>query len=100
MQGRTGNWRKLWSALSVVLLAAALAACGSSSSSSSADAQSLLKQTFSGSHKISSGVLGVGLTLTPSGSSTVKNPISLNLSGPFQTRGSGQVPASNFTISA
>jgi hypothetical protein len=86
--------------LFAVLVAAVLSACGSSSSSSSADAQTLLKQTFSGSHKISSGVLSFGLTLTPSGSSMVKNPITLNLSGPFQSRGSGQLPASNFTISA
>jgi hypothetical protein len=100
MEGRTGFGGKLLVAVLGVLAAAVLAACGSSSSSSSADAQTLLKQTFSGSHKISSGVISFGLTLTPTGSSTVKNPISLSLSGPFQSRGSGQLPASNFTISA
>src|SRR4051794_10859543 len=82
----------------LVVIAGLLAACGSSSSSSSADAQSLLKQTFSGTHKVSSGVLGVNLTLIPSGSSTLKNPISLSLNGPFQSRGKGNLPASNFTI--
>jgi hypothetical protein len=100
MQGRTGIWRPVAALVLALLAAAALAACGSSSSSSSADAQTLLKQTFSGSHKISSGVISLGLSLTPSGSSAVKNPITFNLSGPFQSRGSGQLPASKFTISA
>ena len=81
-----------------VVTAGLLAACGSSSSSSSADAQSLLKQTFSGTHKVSSGVLGLNVTLTPAGSSTLKNPISLSLNGPFQSRGNGNLPASNFTF--
>ena len=31
-----------------------------------------------------------GVNVTPTGSSTVSDPISLNLSGPFQSRGSGQ----------
>jgi hypothetical protein len=100
MQVLTGVWRRATAVLMVVVAAAVIAACGSSSSSSSADAQTLLKQTFTGTHKISSGVLNFGVTISPSGSSTLKNPISLNLSGPFQSRGSGQLPASNFTISA
>jgi hypothetical protein len=100
MQVWTGVWRRLAAVLIAVVAAGAIAACGSSSSSTSADAQTLLKETFSGSHKISSGVLNFGVTISPSGSSVVKGPISLNLSGPFQSRGSGQLPASNFTISA
>jgi hypothetical protein len=100
MQVWTGVWRRLAAVLIAVIAAGAVAACGSSSSSTSADAQTLLKETFSGSHKISSGVLNFGVTIKPSGSSTVSGPISLNLSGPFQSRGSGQLPASNFTISA
>ena len=82
------------------MTALVLAACGSSSSSTSgAGAQTLLKQTFSGSHSVKSGLLNFNLTLTPSGSSTLKGPLSVGLSGPFQTRGKGQLPASNFTIS-
>jgi hypothetical protein len=100
MQVLRGIWRRAAAVLVVVVAAAVIAACGSSSSSTSANAQTLLKQTFTGSHKISSGVLNFGVTITPSGSSTLKNPISLNLSGPFQSRGSGKLPASNFNISA
>jgi len=94
--------------LAVLILAAGLAllvaACGSGSSSSSgqagsAEAQSLLTATFSGSHAVRSGVLGFNLTLTPSGSNTIKDPISLGLHGPFQSRGVGKLPASNLAIS-
>ena len=89
-----------------VLLVAAvssivLAACGGSSGGGgggSESAASLLKQTFTGSHEVSSGNLGLNLTLTPSGSSTLKGPITLSFGGPFQSRGSGKLPASDFTI--
>src|SRR5580704_13655302 len=82
-----------------VALAAAVAACGSSSpASTSASAQQLLKQTFSGSHTVKSGVLTFSLTLTPSGSSSLSGPISLSLSGPFQSRGAGKPPESDFTV--
>lgn len=88
-------------AAGVVLL---LTACGSSASSSSdqagsAAARSLLTATFSGSHAVRSGVLGLNLTLTPSGSNTLKGPISLSLNGPFQSRGAGELPASDLAIS-
>jgi hypothetical protein len=79
-------------ALSVV----ALAACGSSSSG---DATSLLKQTFSGTHKYNSGNLNLNLTFTPSGSNTLSGPITLSVVGPFQTLGTGKPPAASITLS-
>jgi hypothetical protein len=86
----------------VVLLALAtaamVAACGSSSGSGSASAQQLLQDTFGGHHPVKSGVLTFGLTLTPSGSSTLNSPVSLTVHGPFQSRGPGKLPESNFTI--
>lgn len=72
-----------------------LSACGSSSPG---NARSLLHQTFSGAHRVNSGRLNFALSLEPSGSSTLTQPISLSLSGPFQSRGTGQLPASDFTI--
>ena len=67
-----------------LVLAIVVAACGSSSNTSSgsaggssAGAQALLTETFSGAHAIKSGVLGFNLTVTPSGSSTIKGPITL-----------------------
>jgi len=83
----------------VVLASLALAACGSSSDSSESPG-TLLNQTFTGTHKVTSGVLNLTLTIDPSGSSTLGGPITLRFGGPFQTRGAGKLPESNFTVSA
>lgn len=83
-------------ALLLVVLACLVAAgCGSSSSG---NAVKLLRETFSGSHKVNSGTLNVALTLTPSGSRTLKSPISIAFGGPFQSQGTGKLPKSNFTV--
>src|ERR1700733_732528 len=97
-----GTWgpRRLALLLVVIVAASGLSACGSSSdSSSSSNAQTLLKQTFGGGHSVKSGVLDLGLTFTPTGSSTLTSPITLSIHGPFQSRGSGALPASDFTLS-
>jgi hypothetical protein len=83
----------------VVLASLLLAACGSSSGSS-ASPGTLLSQTFTGTHKVTSGILNLTLTIDASGSSTLNGPITLSFGGPFQTRGAGKLPESNFTISA
>jgi hypothetical protein len=41
----------------------------------------------------------MALTVTPSGSTLVKGPITLSFGGPFQSRGASKLPASDFTIS-
>jgi hypothetical protein len=82
----------------VALASLGIAACGSSSGSSG-DPNTLLRQTFTGTHKVTSGVLKLTLTVDPSGSSVLNGPITLSFGGPFQTRGSGQLPESNFTVS-
>jgi hypothetical protein len=89
----------LKTALLAVLAGVVIAACGSAGASSE-NPNTLLKQTFTGTHKVTSGVLNVTLTVDPSGSSTFSGPITLSFGGPFQTRGSGKLPASNFTVSA
>lgn len=101
---RSGTGRRSVAALAAAVFALVIAACGSSSSQSSgqagsAAAQNLLNATFSGPHAVKSGVLGFTLTLTPSGSSTITGPISLGLSGPFQSRGSGRLPESDLAVS-
>jgi hypothetical protein len=72
-----------------------LAGCGGGSG----NAVGLLKQTFCGKHDVRSGKLDVALTVNPKGLHNLKGPISLSLSGPFQSRGSGQLPESDLTIS-
>lgn len=83
----------------VVLASLTVGACGSASGGSES-ASTLLKQTFTGTHKVTSGVLNLTLTVDASGSSTFSGPITLSFGGPFQTRGSGKLPESNFTVSA
>ncbi|MBV8220263.1 MAG: hypothetical protein JO325_17480 [Solirubrobacterales bacterium] len=85
--------------LLVALASLGVAGCGSASSGS-ANPNALLSQTFSGTHKVTSGNLNVTLTIDPSGSSTLSGPITLSFGGPFQTRGAGKLPESNFTVSA
>jgi hypothetical protein len=92
-------WLRPGLLLGAVVVSLALAACGSSSGGSgSGNAQSLLKQTFASGKPVKSGVLGISFTLNPSGSSTFTSPISFSINGPFQSRGSGKLPQSNFTI--
>jgi hypothetical protein len=92
--------KRLGPLTAAIVAVLALSACGSSSSGggSSDSAQALLKQTFSKGHVVKSGVLGFALTLKPTGSSTLTTPITLSLGGPFQSRGSGKLPQSDFTI--
>jgi hypothetical protein len=93
--------RTVFTGLTLVVLASlVLAACGSSNDSSSGSPSTLLSQTFTGTHKVTSGVLNLTLTIDPSGSSTLNGPLTLSFGGPFQTRGAGKLPESNFTVSA
>lgn len=78
------------------LVTVAVAACGGSSSQ---NVNTLLKQTFSGSHTINSGVVGFSITLDPSGSSKLTTPVTLSFGGPFQNLGKGKLPKSNFNVS-
>lgn len=75
----------------------AVVACGSSGRNS--DASTLLEQTFSGNHPVNSGNMSFSLTITPSGSSSVRGPITLSFGGPFQSLGPGKLPKSHFNVS-
>lgn len=88
---------RLGALVPLLALSAVVAGCGGGSGDSSS-AVSLLRQTFSGSHKVNSGNLQVALTISPSGSKTFTGPISLTFGGPFQSQGAGKLPESNFTV--
>jgi hypothetical protein len=94
MHYRTGG-RLLPVLIAVGATCALLSACGGSSG----DATTLLKQTFGGPHKVNSGQLNIVLRVDPSGSSTLKAPITLSFGGPFQSLGKGKLPQSNFDVS-
>jgi hypothetical protein len=82
--------------LLLLLTVAGAAGCGGGSSQ---NASTLLRQTFSGVHRVNSGNLDFTLTFHPSGSRTLSTPITLSFGGPFQSLGSGKLPASNFNVS-
>jgi hypothetical protein len=94
VQAAGGRFHGIGLAVAACLTAAAMAGCGGGTSASQ-----LLKDTFSGSHKITSATVDVDLTVTPSGSSTLTSPITLSFSGPFQDLGKGRAPNSDFTLS-
>jgi hypothetical protein len=81
-------------------LALGVAACGGSdeesggtNASSSTDVNELLSQTFSGSKEIKSGNLDAKVNIeAQGGNSQLDGPISISLSGPFQSQGGGALP--------
>jgi hypothetical protein len=77
----------------LLALALALVACGGSDekTASSNDVNELLTQTFTGSKKVDSGNLSLGLTLETTGGE-LEEPVSVQLTGPFQSQGDGELP--------
>jgi hypothetical protein len=79
-----------------VLTGGIAAGCGGGSgdaASASTDVNQLLKDTFSGGKTIKSGNLNLALRIdAKGGSSSAQGPISVSLSGPFQTQGAGKLP--------
>jgi hypothetical protein len=82
----------------------ALAGCGSSGprsanvSSSTPSAQELLRETFSGTHSVTSGQIELAVKLVPAGSSVLTAPITIAFGGPFQSAARGKLPQSDFTV--
>ena len=78
-----------------VLVAPVLLAAGCGGGSGE-DPQKVLKETFSGNKKVTSGKLDLTLTVTADGVSLLKGPITIGLTGPFQSQGTGQLPKFDF----
>ena len=96
---RSRRLKTRWTLVAVVAVAAVsvvLAGCGGGGSS---DASTLLKQTFSGAHKVNSGQLTFSVAIQPSPSAPLKGPLALSFGGPFQSLGTGKLPQSNFALS-
>jgi hypothetical protein len=81
----------------LVLPAIALAACGGSSGGG-ASASDLLKATFGPNHTVKSGQLSVALGLDAGGLKSLKGPIAIKLTGPFQTTGKGKLPQLDLSL--
>jgi hypothetical protein len=85
--------------LALAAAALVLAACGgsggggdSSGGGGSADAETLLRQTFTGTHDIRSGSADLQLRVDVAGEPSVRGPITVGISGPFQSMGAGELP--------
>ena len=85
----------------------AVAACGDDSSGSTDEsAQQLIDQTFSGKKNVKSGKVNLDLNAkleaTGAAASQLEGPISLKLTGPFQSQGEDKLPEVDFdlTVSA
>jgi uncharacterized membrane protein YgcG len=93
-------------ALVLIVPTLVLAACGSDDGGTDESAQQLIDQTFSGEKKVDSGKvnldLGAKLEATGAAASQLEGPISLKLTGPFQSQGEDKLPDVDFdmTISA
>lgn len=83
--------------LALALTAFALTACGGDDGGGgggggSADAETLLRQTFTGSHEIRSGKADIQLSITAEGDPSIRGPIEVGISGPFQSAGRDEIP--------
>jgi hypothetical protein len=82
-------------------LALGAAACGGGghkSSGSGADATALLKDTFGANHPIRSGRVDANLDVDLKGLAQLTQPLSLHLSGPFQSNGGKTLPDFAFDL--
>jgi hypothetical protein len=93
-------------ALALIVPTLVLAACGGEDGGSNESAQQLIDQTFSGEKKVDSGKVNMDLSAkleaTGAAASQLEGPITLKLTGPFQSRGEDKLPEVDFdmTISA
>jgi hypothetical protein len=91
-QGISMLYRK-WLVVAATL-SIGLGACGGGGD----QAAKLLRETFTGHHRVASGEVAALVTITPRGPSGLKGPLRLSLVGPFENLGPGKLPASAFTV--
>ena len=98
--------RAIVALLALAAVALVLAACGGSdgeggsSGGSSGDAETLLRQTFTGTHDIRSGNADIQLRVDVSGEPSIRGPITASISGPFQSAGKGELPQFDMALDA
>jgi len=89
--------RLLGAIVIAALASSAVAGCGGTARSTSS-ARTLLEQTFSGPHRVTSGNLSMNLTVDRTGAKGGTGPIFLSFGGPFQSLGTGKLPKSDFNL--
>lgn len=79
----------------IAALALGLSACGGGSP----DAATLVRDTFQAQKPIESGRLALSFSISGEGSAAFGKPVSLHLSGPFQSDGAGKLPQFDMQLS-
>lgn len=74
--------------LALLAISCTIAACGGSRGS----ATTLLNETFDAHEQIQSGKIDLDLTLSGTGSASLRKPVALKLSGPFEEAGPRRLP--------
>jgi hypothetical protein len=100
--------RAMIALIAVAIASLALAACGGggknsstgSSGSGGNDAASLISETFSGKHNVKSGKAELNVSLNLQGGGAPAGPITVKLSGPFQSQGAKALPKFDFDLTA
>jgi hypothetical protein len=98
--------RFLLLALALLVPVLVLSACGGDDGGTDESAQQLINETFSGEKKVDSGKVNLDLNAkleaTGAGAGQLEGPITLKLTGPFQSNGEDKLPDVDFdmTISA
>ena len=80
-----------------VLIVALLGACGGGGGSD-AEAEALLRQTFTGQKEVRSGRLDLRMSLDAQGLGGVTGPVAVHLSGPFDNGPAGSTPKFDFAL--
>jgi len=98
--------RAIVALLALAVVALVLAACGGSDSGSgdsggaSGDAETLLRQTFTGTHDIRSGKVDFQMRVDIDGEPSIRGPVQVNLSGPFESAGTEKLPKFDIALDA
>jgi hypothetical protein len=86
--------------LALIALAFGLVACGGDDGGDAAseDVDTLLEETFSGDKNVDSGNLTLKLEINAQGGD-LQGPVTVSLSGPFQSEGDNELPKFDFDLS-
>jgi len=83
--------------LIALLSVTALAGCGGGGGNANVD--SILKDTFGSNSSVKSGRLNLAVDADVKGVKNLNGPVSIKLTGPFQSSGKGKLPKFDFTLS-